>query len=79
MLYSLVTLNIRSISCYESAELCENDYGKLYKEAATLYPSIALISREGLLQTFVGADIVFVTTNFLPKLLQHEFMTDKFH
>jgi hypothetical protein len=78
MLYSLVTLNIKSISCYESAELCENDYGKLYKEAATFYPSMALISREELLHTFVGADIVFVTTSFLSKLLQHEFMTDKF-
>jgi hypothetical protein len=49
MLYSLVTLKIKSISCYESTELCENDYGKLYKETATLYPSMALISREELL------------------------------
>jgi hypothetical protein len=48
MLYSLITLKIKSISCYESAELCENDYGKLYKEASTLYPSMSLISREEL-------------------------------
>jgi hypothetical protein len=49
MLYYLVTLNIKRISCYDSAELCENDYCKFYKEAATLYPSMALVSREELL------------------------------
>jgi len=45
---------------------------------SSLYPSIALISNDEHLKTFVKADIIFVTTGNLVKLMEHPFIKDEF-
>ena len=73
-MYCLLHFKVRTISCYNSLELCEHDYGKLFKATSSLYPSMALISNEEHLKTFEKADIIFVTTDNLVKLMDHMFI-----
>ena len=77
-MYCLLHFNTRSITCYDSLELCEHDYEKLFKETSSLHPSIALISNGEHLLAFEKADIIFVTTNNLVKLMEHPFIKEEF-